>query len=111
MNLSKSSLVESGAFLLVFFLTVVLTLYIPETLAVSLANTLSRPLTAVSTYSPDTIQYHLQKSSQDATKTPSCASLYVLTCTLYVYTIYLVTTNRYERIRKRYMDYELLHPL
>lgn len=111
MQTSATSLKESAILLLTFFVTVVLTLYFPDNLAISIANFLSRPMPTSSPYSPDTLQYHLQESSQDATKTPACACLYVFTSTLYIYTVYLLVSNRIERQRKRYMDYELLCPL
>lgn len=102
------TVIESIAFLIIFIVTIVITLYLPDNLAIDIASGISRPYPVDNQYPTNTIQYHLQKSSQDVTKTPACSSLYVVTSTLYLYTIYLITMSRYQRKDK---EYELLYPL
>jgi len=98
----------SLAFLAVFFLTVLTILYIKDSWVISIANTLSRPDLHYNPAAYNTMQYHLLKSSQDATKTPACTSLFVISGTVYVYTLYLITSYRFSKSSQRMGQYTLV---
>eukprot|EP00960_Hanusia_phi_P026551 746317-Hanusia_phi.AAC.2 len=94
--LRHKNVVDASIFAAVSVVTVLIDLFLPDNLAIKTANALSRPYPTDNQYTPGSIQFHLQRSSQDATKTPACTSLYVITSAVYVYTIYLITAKRYQ---------------
>lgn len=98
----------SFAFLAVFFLTVLTTLYIKDDWVIGIANTLSRPDLHYNPAIYNTMQYHLLKSSQDATKTPACTSLFVVSGSVYIYTLYLITSYKFSTRASRMGQYTLV---
>lgn len=94
------------AFAAVFCLTVLATLYIEENWVVDIANSLARPLSGSPTGGG--IRERLQDSSVDATKTPACASLFVASGTVYVYSLYLIALHRLGTPHTRNAEYMLV---
>lgn len=92
------------------FIMIILTLYVNDSITIDVANAISRPYVVQDYYQAESIQYHLQKSSQDATKTPACSSLYVIISVVYTYTIYLLSMHKHNT-KKNTLGYELIHPL